>query len=129
MIEKRQFQSVLSSVAANAGAALRTLTLDVSHTKQIAIVINLARVSASALTCTARFRAHKGGLWGPMQTISVAGGVGGLEDFNWAKTAEVATVAGTIDCPVDAYQEAEFVIAAPDGGATDLISAQVGGST
>lgn len=116
----------LALVPSNADPSLLTLRINTELLTGLAIGVDIVQAAATAITCTARARCRYGGGWYKLQTMSVAGGVGGLDDFYWAKSI-TGNDNGMIDLPCGAYAEVELVFAAVGGGANDLISAEVSG--
>jgi hypothetical protein len=125
--EFRDSGKYLSAVPANADAALRTLTLNVRDCATVLVVFNWTKVaSGTAMTITARKRAHTAGLWGKVPSMAINAGTGTVTDFTWSKPVTGSdTVA--IDIPTFPAVELELVFGVTGGGATDLINVQVTG--
>ena len=119
------YTSELDDIAANAAESARTLTLDVSNMRQLAIAASLTYNSATDLRMQVKYRVKPSGILVTQQSIAVDAGVGTLSDYYVAKATGGANVAIGIDMPVDAYDEVQLIFSATGGGAADLINAQV----
>ncbi len=119
----------LAAVAANAAAASRTLTLDVTPYDQITLVLTLSRTAGVAITLTITESVDGGSTYGAQHSSSVASGTVTISPVTW--TTGTISADYTLSLPIGckSITHMKIVVAVTTGGAADLITAKVMGGT
>lgn len=117
--------SGLSSVAANAAAASRTITLsDLSRARKVGIGISLVRVAGTVITLTVWKSGDGGTTWFKVPALSSQGD-GSFEALDYSAFKNVsADDSAWFTFDVEDANALKYLVAVTSGGATDLISSQ-----
>lgn len=116
----------LTSVAANAAAASRTLEIATTDVESLGFAVQLVRVAATSIDVTLWKSADDGTTYSRVPSTSVVSGTGTSKDYTQTKAVSGDDTLW-VDVDVGAATKVKFIAGATTGGASDLISVQVSG--
>lgn len=111
---------LLSAVALNASAGLRTVTVPTGGYSRVTWHVDLTRVAATTLTMTCKASLNNGTTFADVTSMDVASGVGTLTPFTWS-LAVSANASAIIDMSVGTYDFLRCAFGGASAGGSDLV--------
>lgn len=115
-------RALLSGVALNAAANLRTISLSVAGRSNLSIQVDLTRVAATTLTMSCKSSLNGGLTYADITDQIVTSGVGTLAPHVWSRDVTGGSSGTIIDMSVGTYDAVQCVFSGASAGASDLIS-------
>lgn len=115
--------TLLNQVGANAAAASRTATIDLSELRirRLCGTVTLSHSAATSLTLQVKLSADGGTTYALVQSQQIAAGTATLSDYLQSKAVSGDDgFAFHVDC--EGFTHAQLIVAAPSGGGLDVIT-------